>query len=155
MGLLPPGLRARSGRIGFEGRDLLAEKPAALRALRGRRIGMIFQEPMTALNPCMRVGAQIAEVMEVHGQADASRVLQLLEQVHLPDPPRLLRSYPHALSGGQRQRVMIAMALALEPSRADRRRADHGARRHDADADPAADPRAAGQARHRRAVHHA
>ena len=116
MGLLPHGLRA-SGRIGFEGRDLLRLAPAALRQMRGARIGMIFQEPMTALNPLMRVGDQIGEVMQVHGRGSgAARVQSLLEAVNLPDPPRLARSYPHLLSGGQRQRVMIAMALALEPS---------------------------------------
>jgi peptide/nickel transport system ATP-binding protein len=116
MGLLPRGLTA-SGRIGFEGRDVLKMAEPELRALRGARIGMIFQEPMTALNPLMRVGDQIAEVMRVHGKgAGAARVQALLEAVNLPDPPRLARSYPHLLSGGQRQRVMIAMALALEPS---------------------------------------
>jgi peptide/nickel transport system ATP-binding protein len=116
MGLLPPGLRA-SGKIGFEGRDLLRLDAAAMRAMRGARIGMIFQEPMTALNPLMRVGDQIAEVMQVHGRgAGGARVQELLAAVNLPDPPRLARSYPHLLSGGQRQRVMIAMALALEPA---------------------------------------
>jgi len=115
MGLLPHGLRA-SGRILFEGVDLLGCTPAQMRRLRGRRVGMIFQEPMTALNPVMRVGAQIAEVLEVHGEPDRGRVRSLMEQVNLPDPPRILRAYPHALSGGQRQRVMIAMALALEPA---------------------------------------
>jgi peptide/nickel transport system ATP-binding protein len=116
MGLLPRGLNA-SGRILFEGRDLLRLDDAALRDLRGARIGMIFQEPMTALNPLMRVGDQIAEVLQVHGKGSgAARVQALLEAVNLPDPPRLARSYPHLLSGGQRQRVMIAMALALEPS---------------------------------------
>ena len=115
-GLLPPGLRPVAGRIGFEGRDLLALSPGALRALRGARIGTVFQEPMTALNPLMRVGDQVAEVFRVHGRAVGGRVSELLEAVGLPDPARLRRSYPHTLSGGQRQRVMIAMALALEPA---------------------------------------
>ena len=116
MGLLPAALRPVAGRIAFEGRDLLREGTAAMRALRGKRLGMIFQEPMTALNPLMRVGDQVAEVMQVHGVSVGRRVHELLDAVHLPDPGRLLRSYPHALSGGQRQRVMIAMALALEPA---------------------------------------
>ena len=118
MGLLPPALKVASGRILFEGRDLLRCSPAEMRALRGSRLGMIFQEPMTALNPLMRVEDQVAEVLEVHGRAqDArARVLELLEAVRLPDPPAIARAYPHRLSGGQRQRVMIAMALALEPS---------------------------------------
>ena len=116
MGLLPRALRVTGGRIGFEGRDLLQAKPAEMRALRGARLGMIFQEPMTALNPLMRVGDQVAEVMQVHGKPVGRRVTELLDAVHLPDPARVLQSYPHRLSGGQRQRVMIAMALALEPA---------------------------------------
>jgi peptide/nickel transport system ATP-binding protein len=116
MGLLPPALPVRGGRIMFERNDLLRADAATLRGLRGARIGMIFQEPMTALNPLMRVGAQIAEVMEVHGHKSRDAVPLLLESVGLPDPERLARAYPHTLSGGQRQRVMIAMALALEPS---------------------------------------
>ena len=116
MGLLAPGLRPTAGRIAFEGRDLLAATPASMRALRGARLGMIFQEPMTALNPLMRVGDQVAEVMQVHGVPVGRRVTELLDAVGLPDPARILRSHPHRLSGGQRQRVMIAMALALEPA---------------------------------------
>ena len=116
MGLLPPALKPVGGRILFEGQDLLQARPGALRALRGKRLGMIFQEPMTALNPLMRVGDQVAEVMQVHGVPVGRRVQELLEAVHLPDPARVLRSHPHRLSGGQRQRVMIAMALALEPA---------------------------------------
>ena len=116
MGLLPAALRPTAGRIGFEGADLLRATPAAMRALRGARLGMIFQEPMTALNPLMRVGQQMAEVLQVHGAPVGRRPLELLESVQMPDPPRMLRAYPHQLSGGQRQRVMIAMALALEPA---------------------------------------
>lgn len=119
MDLLPPGIRVAQGRALFKGEDLLRMTPEAHRALRGRRIGMIFQEPMTALNPLIRVGAQIAEVFEAHGLLDAAgrqaRALQLLEEVRLPDPQKALRAFPFQLSGGQRQRVMIAMALALEP----------------------------------------
>jgi ABC-type microcin C transport system duplicated ATPase subunit YejF len=117
MGLLPPALRVQGGIINFERTDLLRLSPTALRSLRGARIGMIFQEPMTALNPLMRVGEQIAEVLTVHGASGgATRVPALLAAVNLPDPTRIARAYPHLLSGGQRQRVMIAMALALEPA---------------------------------------
>src|SRR5260221_300841 len=114
MGLLPPTLALRGGGVGFDGNDLLGLSPSAMRELRGSRLGMIFQEPMTALNPLMRVGDQIAEVLQVHNvSGSAARVRELLGAVNLPDPVRLARSYPHLLSGGQRQRVMIAMALAL------------------------------------------
>ncbi|GGF44428.1 ABC transporter ATP-binding protein [Aliidongia dinghuensis] len=121
MGLLPrPHVRPTAGRILFEGRDLLDLSEAALRELRGRRIGMIFQEPMTALNPIMRIGDQIAEVYQSHmriGRRECrERVLADLADVGLPDPARLIDSYPFRLSGGQRQRVMIAAALALEPA---------------------------------------
>ena len=115
-GLLPPGLAVTAGTIGFEGRDLRQFTPSAMRSLRGARIGTVFQEPMTALNPLMRVGEQVAEVMRVHGRPVGRRVGELLEAVGLPDPARIARAYPHALSGGQRQRVMIATALALEPA---------------------------------------
>ena len=116
MGLLPKSLRPTQGAITFENNDLLKTPPAAMRALRGARLAMIFQEPMTALNPLMRIGEQIAEVLQVHKAPQKNRVQDLLEAVHLPDPARILRAYPHRLSGGQRQRVMIAMALALEPA---------------------------------------
>jgi ABC-type glutathione transport system ATPase component len=117
MGLLPPALKVKGGSVSFEGVDLLELPPAGMRKLRGNCLGMIFQEPMTALNPLMRVGDQIAEVLKVHGvSGSAARVRELVEAVHLPHPERIARSYPHLLSGGQRQRVMIAMALALEPS---------------------------------------
>ena len=119
MGLLPPAIRPVGGRILFEGRDLLTLEEVEMRDVRGRKIGMIFQEPMTALNPLMRVGEQIAEVFESHGlltpKERAARVIALLEEVGLPEPPKTARAYPFQLSGGQRQRVMIAMALALEP----------------------------------------
>ncbi len=121
LGLLPkPHVRATGGRIMFEGRDLLALPEDDMRRLRGGRIAMIFQEPMTALNPLMKVGSQIDEVIEVHTDlkpaARKARVLQLIQDVHLPDPARIINSYPHQLSGGQRQRIVIAMALALEPA---------------------------------------
>jgi ABC-type glutathione transport system ATPase component len=117
MGLLPPTLPRRAGEIRFDGKDLLTLPDSAMRQLRGSKLGMIFQEPMTALNPLMRVGDQIAEVLTVHGVRGGTRLVpELLDQVNLPDPARLARSYPHMLSGGQRQRVMIAMAIALEPA---------------------------------------
>jgi ABC-type glutathione transport system ATPase component len=116
MGLLPPALTLDSGRILFESNDLAHLSAEAMRAVRGARIGMIFQEPMTALNPLMRVGDQIAEVLQVHHRPDAVRVHDLLALVNLPDPVQIAQAYPFRLSGGQRQRVMIAMALALEPA---------------------------------------
>jgi peptide/nickel transport system ATP-binding protein len=121
MGLLPkPHLRVTSGRIVFEGRDLVHLSEDDMRAVRGGRIAMVFQEPMTALSPLMKVGRQIDEVLEVHTDLSPAerrkRVLELLHDVHLPEPDRLIDSYPHQLSGGQRQRVVIAMALALEPA---------------------------------------
>ncbi|WP_207481559.1 ABC transporter ATP-binding protein [Arenibaculum pallidiluteum] len=120
MGLLPRGaLVARSGRVLLEGEDLLAADRRRLRALRASRMAMIFQEPMTALNPVMPVGRQIDEVLRAHTSLTPAerrrRVLSMLEQVHLPDVARVFASYPHQLSGGQRQRIMIAMALILEP----------------------------------------
>jgi peptide/nickel transport system ATP-binding protein len=118
MRLLPPGLPIRAGRILFEGQDLTRLSPEAMRRLRGARLAMIFQEPMTALNPVLRIGEQIAEALRAHGAGAtaARRVPELLEAVRLPDPAAIASSYPFRLSGGQRQRVMIAMALALEPS---------------------------------------
>ena len=120
MGLLPKGaLEPTGGSIGFEGRNLLELASSALRQLRARKISMIFQEPMTALNPLMRVGEQIEEVLEAHTALAAgdrrARTLDMLAQVHMPDIERIHASYPHQLSGGQRQRIMIAMALILEP----------------------------------------
>ncbi|MGQ4877016.1 ABC transporter ATP-binding protein [Billgrantia sp. LNSP4103-1] len=119
MGLLPKGVRPTAGEVIFDGRDLLTLSEKQHRQLRGLRIGMIFQEPMTALNPLMRVGAQIAEVFEAHGRYGGrerqEKALALLEEVGIPQPDRAIRAYPFQLSGGQRQRVMIAMALALEP----------------------------------------
>ena len=120
LGLLPgPRVRVAGGRIQFEGADLAAITARQMRKVRGARIAMIFQEPMTALNPLHTIGRQIDEVLRIHttlGRADRrARILALLASVHLPDPIRLLRSYSHQLSGGQRQRAMIAMALALNP----------------------------------------
>jgi ABC-type dipeptide/oligopeptide/nickel transport system ATPase component len=103
----------------FEGRDLLALGEDQMRGIRGARISLIFQEPMTALNPVMRVGDQIAEALVVHGQASWSdgrrRAVELLDAVRIPDAARRVQDYPHQLSGGMRQRVMIAIALACHP----------------------------------------
>jgi len=120
MGLLPKGvLAATGGHIELEGRNLLELNAQAMRDMRARKISMIFQEPMTALNPVLRVGEQIGEVLDTHTKLPArekkARVLDIMNQVHLPDVERIYRSYPHQLSGGQRQRIMIAMALILEP----------------------------------------
>jgi peptide/nickel transport system ATP-binding protein len=119
MGLLAPGLTVERGRIALGDLDLLALSPEQWRATRGARIAMVFQEPMTALNPLMTVGRQLSEMWIVHrglSRRDAfARAEAALAEVQLPDPAGALNAFPHELSGGQRQRVMIAMALALEP----------------------------------------
>jgi peptide/nickel transport system ATP-binding protein len=120
MGLLPRELAASAGEARLQGEDVLKASPSRLRDLRGTRMAMIFQEPMTALNPVMRVGDQIAEVLEIHTPLSESdrrqRVLQIMRLVHLPEPERMIDVYPHQLSGGQRQRIMIAAALVLDPA---------------------------------------
>ncbi len=120
MGLLPkPRVQIAQGSVMFEGEDLAKVSEERLREIRGSDISMIFQEPMTALNPVMTIGTQIDEVFRFHhrmpGKERRSRALKLLKDVQLPDPEQVLKAYPHELSGGQRQRAMIAMALALEP----------------------------------------
>jgi microcin C transport system ATP-binding protein len=116
---LLPASAALSGTIDFKGQNLLAVSDAELRAVRGNDISMIFQEPMTSLNPVHTIGRQVEEVLAIHkglrANAARARTIELLEQVGIPDPASRLASYPHQLSGGQRQRVMIAMALANEP----------------------------------------
>src|SRR5690625_3116856 len=121
MGLLPPReLRARDGRILLEGTNVLSASATQLRAMRATKMAMIFQEPMTALNPVERIGPQVEEVLRIHRVGNPAerkkRVLEMFESVHLPDPERIYKAYPHELSGGQRQRVVISMALILKPS---------------------------------------
>jgi peptide/nickel transport system ATP-binding protein len=118
MGLLPEGLSA-SGSAWYGGEDLLALPESRLCALRGDRLAMVFQEPMTALNPLMRIGDQVAEPLVVHRRLARARAgreaVRLLERVQVPDAAEKARQYPHQLSGGQRQRAMIAMAMATSP----------------------------------------
>ncbi|WP_041798010.1 ABC transporter ATP-binding protein [Rhodopseudomonas palustris] len=120
MGLLPKGvLHATGGEIRLAGENVLAASERRLRQLRASRMAMIFQEPMTALNPVVPVGKQIDEVLRFHtdlgARARRQRILDMMQQVRLPEVERIFASYPHRLSGGQRQRIMIAMALVLEP----------------------------------------
>jgi peptide/nickel transport system ATP-binding protein len=118
MGLLPEGAVV-SGVLRFEGRDLVGLSDAHMEALRGDRVAMIFQEPMTALNPLHRIGAQVAEPLRLHRglskRAANAKAVELLGRVRLRDPKRLAQAYPFELSGGERQRAMIAMALSCEP----------------------------------------
>jgi oligopeptide/dipeptide ABC transporter ATP-binding protein len=118
IGLLPETARVTEGRVEFSGNDLVTLPVKPRRGLRGAGIAMIYQDPMTALNPFMRVGSQILEGLDAHrvrGPVARRRMLDALADVELPRPDRIARAYPHQLSGGQRQRVMIAMALALRP----------------------------------------
>ncbi|GHF51830.1 ABC transporter ATP-binding protein [Seohaeicola zhoushanensis] len=120
MGLLPEGIgRIASGRIVFDGEDLTQASESRLRDIRGNEIGMIFQEPMTSLNPVFTVGEQIAEVLRTHQglsqQAAWNQAVELLDAVRIPNPKSRASAYPFQMSGGQRQRVMIAMALACKP----------------------------------------
>ncbi|HIY32141.1 MAG TPA: ABC transporter ATP-binding protein [Candidatus Evtepia faecavium] len=119
LGLLPPNGQVTAGRVAFGGRDLLTLPEGDLRALRGDRIAMIFQDPMTSLNPVYPVGRQVAEVLRLHRGLDRkaarARTVDLFRQVGIPDPEERYRAYPRQLSGGLRQRVMIAMAMACEP----------------------------------------
>ena len=120
MGLLPRASAQVGGRIAFEGRDLLGLDPRSMADLRGDRLAMIFQEPMTSLNPAFTVGSQLAEVLVRHRGATAKQareqVLQMLRHVRIPAPEKRIDEFPHRMSGGMRQRVMIAMALLCQPA---------------------------------------
>ncbi|MCU7829666.1 MAG: ABC transporter ATP-binding protein [Candidatus Thiodiazotropha sp. (ex Myrtea sp. 'scaly one' KF741663)] len=118
MGLLPPGGTVAQGKIEFEGRDLCKLPDHEIRRMCGGSMGMIFQEPMTSLNPVLRVGVQIAEAVRLHDkprEGTEKRVVELLSAVGIPDPEKRVKAYPHQLSGGMKQRIMIAMALAGRP----------------------------------------
>jgi peptide/nickel transport system ATP-binding protein len=119
VGLVPEGVRVAAGRAMFQGRDLLALDEKALRQVRGAAIGMVFQEPMSALNPVVTIGVQMTEALRAHRGLDrcaaTAAAVRALELVHLPRADELMRRYPHELSGGMRQRVMIAAAMVLEP----------------------------------------
>ena len=119
MGLLPWTATVSADRLQFDGQDLLALRPAQRRRLIGRDMAMVFQEPMSSLNPCFTVGWQIGEALATHTPLSRAqrrrRVIELLEQVGMPDAPRRVSAFPHQLSGGMCQRVMIAMALACQP----------------------------------------
>jgi peptide/nickel transport system ATP-binding protein len=120
LNLVPPPGRITAGKILFEGRDLLTLSEAEMRKVRGARISMVFQEPMTALNPVFTVGNQISEVLTTHQDISDreafDRSIELLQSVGIPSPEKRVHEYPHQLSGGMRQRVMIAMAIACRPS---------------------------------------
>ena len=119
MGLLPPTATVSADRMAFDGADLLSMSADARRRIAGKDIAMIFQEPMSSLNPCFTVGFQIGETLKTHLNLKRAerdrRVVELLAEVGIPDPGRRARAYPHQLSGGMSQRVMIAMALACRP----------------------------------------
>jgi peptide/nickel transport system ATP-binding protein len=120
MGLLDKALKPVAGQILLKGESLLDASPARLRELRGQTLGMVFQEPMTALNPVMTCGDQVDELLTTHTRWSVEQrraeILRVFERVRLPEPERMLRSYPHQLSGGQRQRIVIAMAVILKPA---------------------------------------
>ena len=119
VGLLPDNARIDGGRVLYRGQDLLTLSDESLEGIRGKEIAMVFQDPMTSLNPVMRVGRQIAEALRIHGysRSDAREgAIELLDLVDIPNPRQRYRQFPHELSGGMRQRVVIAVAIANQPS---------------------------------------
>jgi oligopeptide/dipeptide ABC transporter ATP-binding protein len=120
MRLIQPPGRIASGRVFFKGRDLLWTSEREMQQIRGAEIGLVFQEPMTALNPVFTIGNQIEETLRIHGRATRrtarAKAIELLASVSVPDPERRVREYPHQLSGGLRQRALIAIALACQPA---------------------------------------
>ena len=142
----------------FQGRDVLAMTPEELRALRGDGIAMVFQDPMTSLNPVLRIARQLVETMVVArplrpASRRPTRAVSLLGRMGITAPERAIHSYPHQFSGGMRQRVMLAMGIRQRAGAAHRRRADHRARRDDPGADPRPDARAQPRFRHRHHPH--
>ena len=120
IGLEPPAIRRATGTIRFEGQDIAALTPRAMRALRGSRIGMVFQEPMTSLNPSMTIGRQLEEGLILHRAGDAAQrraaILDMLRRIGIADPEAALAAYPHQFSGGMRQRIMLASVMLLKPA---------------------------------------